>query len=202
MKAHVIALSIGCAILCPRLEAQVSPPVNSATAIFVEPTDDVYLDLIVGAVGWAKGSISTSLGVLQPEDAGPALRRAIEAATKRYSLKPIAMADYTLVCRTRQATRSTPASRTCSMNKAEAILQFSSVKVAGDSGFVGTGVTRVPKGTARTEIVHYCIVLSRNNGQWEVRRSETMIDPDRCPRADGDRGSPHDEIAPQPDVLR
>lgn len=180
-NGSLVLLAVALVISAP-LAAQVSPPATGANPIYVEPSDEVYVELIAGAVDWAKGAIAKSLGVLPPGDASPGLSRAIEAATKRQGLRPIAMEDFTMVCLTRQATRSTPSSRTCSMKGAEAILQFSSVKVAGDSGYVGIGVTRVPKGTSRTEIVHHCISFGRGSDGWEKGRGEVMIDADHCPR--------------------
>lgn len=179
----IVLVSLAAALLAsPRLEAQVSPPARGATPIYVEPSDDVYIDLVDGAVAWARGAIAKSIGVLPPGDASPGLSRAVEVATQRHGLRPIAMEDFTMVCFTRQATRSTPSSRTCSMKGAEAILQFSSLKVSGDSGYVGIGVTRVPRGTSRTEIVHHCVSFGRVSGRWEQGRGETMTDADQCPR--------------------
>jgi hypothetical protein len=164
------------------LAAQVSPPASGANPIYVEPSDEVYVELIAGAVEWARSTVGKSLGVLAPGEASRGLSRAVEVATQTQGLRPIAIEDFTMVCFTRQATRSTPSSRTCSMKGAEAILQFSSVKVAGDSGYVGVGVTRVPKGTSRTEIVHHCLSFGRAGGRWENAGSEKMIDADHCPR--------------------
>lgn len=182
MKALIpIALMISLATAA-RIQAQ--QPDTTKVQV-VEPADDVYIDLIVTATGWAKGSITKSLGVLQNTDAADVLRRAIMAATERHELRPIALDDYVAVCRTRQATRSTPSERTCSMKGAEAVMQFISARVAGDSGFVGISVTRVPKNSTKPESAHYCIALGRKDGKWEARRNETQIDPERCPRGWG-----------------
>lgn len=176
-----IALVISLAVE-PRLHAQ--QPDTTKVQV-VEPSDDVYVDLIVTATGWAKGSITKSLGVLQNDDAANVLRRAIKEATRRHDLKPITLDDYVAVCRTRAASRSAPAERTCSMKGAEAVMQFVSARVAGDSGFVGISVTRVPKNSTRPESSHHCVALGRKDGKWEARRNEDRIDPKRCPRGSG-----------------
>lgn len=182
MKAlALVALLISLAV--PALVQAQQP--DTARIQFVDPPDDMYVDLIVTATGWAKGSIARSLGVLQSADATDLLRRAITEATQRHALRPIELKDYVAVCRTRQASRSAPSERTCSMKGAEAVMQFISAKVAGDSGFVGISVTRVPKNSTRPESFHYCIALARKDGKWEAHQNETKIDAERCPRGWG-----------------
>lgn len=182
MRSDPFALLAVALVTSAPLAAQAGPPATGANPIYVEPSDEVYVELIAGAVDWAKSAIAKSLGVLPPGDAAPGLSRAVEVATQRHGLRPIAMEDFTMVCFTRQATRSTPSSRTCSMKGADAVLQFTSVKVFGDSAYVGFGVTRVPKAGSRTEIVHHCVSFGRAGSGWKQARAETMTDADQCPR--------------------
>jgi hypothetical protein len=152
------------------------------TVTYVEPPDDIYVDLVLAATGWARKSIAKSVGVVQREDAPPVWQRAINAAAKEHDLKVIPLVDYTMVCITRQATRATPMSRSCTMKGAEAVLQFTSVRVSGDSGFVGTSVTRVPRGGQKPESARYCIALGKRGTTWETARGDTTFDRLRCPR--------------------
>jgi hypothetical protein len=170
------------AIVSTPATAQTTSISTGDTVTYVEPPDDIYVDLILAATGWARKSIAKSVGVVQREDASGVWQRAIAAAAKEHDLKVIPLADYTMVCFTRQATRATSMSRSCSMKGAEAVLQFTSVRVSGDSGFVGTSVTRVPRGGQKPESSRYCIALGRKGTAWETARGDTTFDRLRCPR--------------------
>ena len=148
----------------------------------VEPSDESYVQMVVAATGWARGAVTKSLGVLAPADAPANLQRAIDAAAKRHGLKRIALEDYTTVCVTHPATRSAPMSRTCSMKNADAVLQFAEVRVVGDSGFVVTSVTRVPKGGQKPETTRFCILLSKKDWDWEAYRGDAVSENDHCPK--------------------
>jgi hypothetical protein len=175
-KLVLLALS-GLACASASLAAQ-DPPKKEV--IYVEPTDTDYVGMILAATAWAKGNVAKSLGVLQRDEAAPAWRRGIAAAAKEYGLKTIEINDFTMVCFTRQATRSTPMSRECSMKGAEAVLQFNGLRIAGDTGTMVTSVTRVPKNASRTETTHFCFTLDRGTEHWSVLRSEPIADPDKC----------------------
>jgi hypothetical protein len=157
-----------------------STPATRKEIIYVEPTEGDYAAMILAATGWARANVAKSLGVVQQADATPAWKRGIEAAARQYGLKTIDVNDFTMVCFTRQSTRSTPASRVCSMKGADAILQFNTLRIAGDSGAMVLTTTRVPKNAARTETTHYCVVMARQEAGWVALRSDQVTDPDKC----------------------
>jgi hypothetical protein len=183
VRASLFVLSLAAVAAAPVAAQSVSTQGTAARKeiIYVEPTDDDYAGMILAATAWAKSTVSKSLGVLQREEAAPAWKRGVDAAAKAHGLKTIEMNDFTMVCYTRQATRSTPASRVCSMKGADAVLQFNTLRVSGDSGAMVTSVTRVPKNGSRTETTHYCVMFGRKQGaDWESVRSSLVPDPDRC----------------------
>ena len=147
----------------------------------VEPSEETSAQMIIAAAGWAKGSVGKSLGILVAADAPPHLQRAIEAAAKQHGLKRIAFDDYTTVCVSHPATRSAPATRTCSMKGADAVLQFAEIRIAGDSGSVVATVTRVPKGQIKAESKRYCVTLAKRTSDWEALRGEAVTETDNCP---------------------
>lgn len=153
------------------------------TVTFVEPSEDDLVGLIVAAGGWARRSVARSLGVLQRPDEEPIWRRAAAEASQRYALRPISQSDYSVVCgetnQPRQGVRGTP---TCSMKYVDAVLQFNSVRMSRDSGYVTVGVTRVPSGSNRAETVYNCVILAKKAGAWDARRSERVVDIHLCPR--------------------
>ncbi len=155
----------------------------SFTVTFVEPSEDDMVGLIVAAGGWARRTVARSLGVLQRPDEQPLWRRAAAEAAQRYALRPISQSDYTVVCgetsQPRQGVRGTP---TCSMKYVDAVLQFNSVRMSRDSGYVTVGVTRVPSGSNRAETVYNCVILAKKEGKWDARRSERVVDIHLCPR--------------------
>lgn len=180
MRSLLFVLSLPVVLAVPA-HAQSETPAIRKEVIYVEPTEDDYVGMILAATAWAKTTVGKSLGVLQREEAAPAWRRGIDAAAKEYGLKTIAVADFTMFCYTRQATRATPSSRVCSMKGADAVLQFNTLRVAGDSGAMVTSVTRVPRNASRTETTHYCVALVRRQGaNWQPLRSEEVTDPDKC----------------------
>ena len=165
------------------LTAALAAPALGQSVTYVEPSEESYIQLVVAATGWAKSSVSKSLGVLTPADAPANLQHAIDAAARRHDLKRIALEDYTTVCITHPSTRSAPMSRTCSMKGADAVLQFAEVRVAGDSGSVVTSVTRVPKGGQKPETTRLCILLAKDNSDWKAYRGDAVSETDHCPKS-------------------
>lgn len=150
-----------------------------------DPPDDIFVGMAVAATGWTKGSIGAgTVGIFQPDGADPRMRRAIEAATTRYALRPIGPSDYAVVCGGNAPARTSITSRSakCSMKYVDAVIAFNTVMMGRDSGYVGLNVTRVPNGADRLERVNYCITLVRKVDQWEAKRGERALDRHRCPR--------------------
>ena len=178
MKVPLVALAL-MAIASAPVAAQGDPPPKKEV-VYVEPSDDDYAGMIVAATAWARANVSKSLGVLQRDEAPASWRRGVEAAAKRYDLQTIELNDFVVLCNTRQASRSAPASRVCNVKGAEAVLQFNMVRVVGDAGLVLTSVTRVPKGASKTETTHHCLSLVRKGPDWEAQSAQMVPDPDRC----------------------
>lgn len=149
---------------------------------FADPPEDVFVDLMVAAAGWAKGtSGGRSTGVYQPEAADARFKRAVKAVTDRYALRPIFASDFRVVCTSGgNRTSITGQSGRCSMKYVDAVLAFNSIRQGRDSGYVGLSLTRVPTGQNRSERVFYCITLAKNGPQWEPKRNRRVDDPERC----------------------
>ena len=157
--------------------------VGSVTIEFVEPPDDVWVDMAVVAAGWAKSYLAPrTVGIYQAESAEPRFRRAVEAVTNRFALRPIAQSDFSVVCsgNTRSRNSMTTPTAQCSMKYVDAVVGFNSIRIGRDTGYVGVGITRVPNGATRAEQVYYCITLGKKAGEWAFKRSERVIDPQRC----------------------
>jgi hypothetical protein len=170
--------------LSAQVEAETGGRVASMTIRFIEPTEDDYVGLIVAAAGWARRTVARSIGVLQQTTDSPMWEHASRAATQRYALRPISLDDYQVVCggNQPQQTSVSRSSPVCTMKYVDAVLQFTSVRLSSDSGYVGVGVTRVPSGATRSEVTWSCITLARKGAEWDARRSERMEDAHRCPR--------------------
>lgn len=166
-----------------QIEAQTGGEVGSLTVRFVEPPEDVFVDLFVAAAFWAKSSTSArSMGVLQAEGAEPRWRRAVEAVNQRYALRPINPSDFTVVCGNPQTQSTSRGGQRCSMKYVDAVLAFNSIRIRRDSGYVGLNVSRVPSGADRAERIYYCVTLGRVGGEWKARKSDRVVDPQRCLR--------------------
>ena len=166
-----------------QVEAETGTPVGVMTITFVEPSETDYVNLIVAAAGWARKS-TRSLGVLQQSTGHPLWKRASEAATQRYALRPIQLSDYQTVCGTpeRQQTSITQQKSVCTMKYVDAVMQFNAVRMTRDSGYVALSITRVPTGGTRAETTVQCVALARKGAEWEARRADRVIDYHRCPR--------------------
>lgn len=168
------------ALAAPPVRGQSDPAPVRREIVYVEPTEDDYVGMILAATAWARSAVSKSLAVVKRDEAAPAWKRGIAEAGKRHDLKVIEVNDFTMVCYTRQATRATPASRVCSMKGADAVLQFNTLRVAGDSGAMLLSITRVPKNASRTETTHQCVTLARKGAEWTPVRNVEVPDPDKC----------------------
>jgi hypothetical protein len=200
MKVRLVAVSMllpfaACAKKAPQASPtpaaeRVKPGMPTRTEVapgvtryeFAEPPEDVFVDLMVAAAGWAKGmNGGRSTGVYQPEGADARFMRAVEAVTARYALRPIAASDFGVVC-TSGGNRTSISGQTasCSMKYVDAVLAFNNIRQGADSGYVGLSITRVPTGQNRSERVYYCITLANNGQKWEPKRNKRVNDPERC----------------------
>ena len=167
-----------------QIEAQTGIPVTSMSVRFEDPPEDVFVNMVVAAGGWAKGT-ARLIGVYQSPSASPRFRRAVEAVTNRYAFRPIGPSDFAVVCGGNAPSRTSITARTpkCSMKYVDAVLAFNSVMMGRDTGFVGLNITRVPTGTTKAERVYYCIsLLRKGEDAWEAKRSERIVNAARCPR--------------------
>ena len=164
-----------------QIEAATGRPVTSLTIRFVEPTEEDIVAMMVAAAGWARKSVSRSIGILQPTAANPIWLRAAEATTQRYALRPIQQSDFGVVCGSSPAT-SGRSTQGCTMKYVDAVLTFNSFRLTRDSGYVTVGVTRVPSGSNRSETTYRCVTVMRKPGDWEAKHSEQVADYQRCPR--------------------
>lgn len=193
MKSVILALtSVALATACTKKEPEVAAapaqatPATRSTSItvdYVEPPDDLFVEMIVAASAWARRSLGArSIGVYQADAADRRFRIAVEEATRRYSFRPIRQSDFTVVCSGNDRAPTVKSSPTgvCSMKFVDAVMMFNSVRMKGDSGFVGLNITRVPSGATRSEQTHYCVTVLRNGTAWEAKRGERMVDWNRC----------------------
>ena len=173
-----------------QIEAQTGHPVENLTVTmtYVEPPDDLFVEMTIAAAGWAKSSIGARrIGVYQNDGADRRFRMAVEGVTRRFAFRPIGQSDLAVVCNPAARTPSANTSPTvvCSMKYVDAVLTFNSVRMARDSGFVGLNITRVPSGSSRSERTYYCVTLLKKDQQWEAKRSERMVDWNRCRQGTG-----------------
>jgi hypothetical protein len=166
-----------------QIEAETGTPVGSMTLTFVEPSEEDYIGLIVAAAGWARKSVR-SLGILQQTTGHPLWAKASLAATQKYALRPIQPSDYSVVCGQpdRKQTSIANVKEICTMKHVDAVMQFNSVRLTRDSGYVALGVTRVPSGATRAETVYQCVSIARKGNEWEARRADRVADWQLCPR--------------------
>jgi hypothetical protein len=165
-----------------QIEAERGGTVGVMTIRFVEPTEEDVVAMMVAAAGWARKSVSRSIGILQPTAANPIWLRAAEATTQRFALRPIQQSDVQVVCGSASQGSSGRSSGGCSMKHVDAVLMFNSFRMTRDSGYVTVGVMRVPNGSNRSETTYRCVTVVRKPGDWEAKHSEQVVDYRRCPR--------------------
>jgi hypothetical protein len=164
------------------IEAQTGRPVGTMTIRFVEPKEEDIVAMMVAAAGWARKSVSRSIGILQPTASNAIWLRAAEATTQRFALRPIQQSDLQVVCGASPGSTSSRGSQGCSMKYVNAVLMFNSFRMTRDTGYVTVGVIQVPNGSNRSETTFRCVTLLRRPGDWEAKHSELVIDHQRCPR--------------------
>jgi hypothetical protein len=175
---HLAPAILAVLAACAKKEAATVGP--APIVIYSVPPEDVFVDLMVAAAGWAKGANSgRPLGVYQPLDADAPARRGVEAVTTRYGLRPINPSDFVVVCTSAGAT-VTARFGGCSMKYVDAVLAFNGIRMGRDSGYVGLELTRVPSGKNTAENVFYCVTLAKDDSRWQARRSRRVEDPGRC----------------------
>ena len=167
------------------IEAQTGRPVENiaVTINYVEPPEELFESMGVAGASWARRSTGArSMGIYQADGADPRFRKAVQRATSRYSFRPIRSTDFTVVCSgsDRAPTLKSSPTGVCSMKYVDAVLMFNSLRIRGDSGFVGLNVTRVPSGATRAEQTYYCVTILRIGMEWEAKRGERMVDWNRC----------------------
>ena len=66
----------------------------------------------------------------------------------------------------------------CGLNVADVLVQFNSVQITRDSGYIGGLLTDVPRGENKTRTTAFCIVTARHGTDW-IGVQNTVVDAPR-----------------------
>jgi hypothetical protein len=150
-------------------------------------SDDRYVPMALAAAGYVRHIVPGKvIGFFQPDLASPEFREMVDQVTKTYSFPLIRSEDFGVVCKQPSAQQQSgtlaKAATNCSMGRADVVVQFNTVRVARDSGWVGGSTTQAPRNGNRSGQSAFCITLVRQQAKWLAIRSQPVDLGRRCPR--------------------
>jgi hypothetical protein len=179
-RGPIVAIALlvcGCAS-----SAKVPSPPSLAAANGTGPIDEsdvAYDKMAVAAASRIKfiapGKI---VGVYQTNSKSTTLRGMVNTVIEEYGYTEVHPGETDFQCgkTSRQTVVSSVAN--CKFDVADVLVQFNSVQMTRDSGYVGGLLTDVPRGEKRTRTTAFCFVAARHGADW-VGVQNTVVDAPR-----------------------
>jgi len=123
-----------------------------------------------------------SVGMYRTEQQPPTLRALVDKVIAVYDFKEVHVGEATVGCarRERAAARVVSAVPACGIDVADVLVQFNSVQIARDTGYVGGYVTEVLRGESRARTSAFCILTARHGADWVGVTNVTVPAPRDC----------------------
>jgi hypothetical protein len=108
-------------------------------------------------------------------------RGLVTAVLDKYGFREIHPGEAEVACAPRapRGPRTNAASvPSCGLNVADVLVQFNSVQITRESGYIGGLLTEVPRGENKTRTTAFCIVTARHGTDW-IGVQNTVVDAPR-----------------------
>jgi hypothetical protein len=68
----------------------------------------------------------------------------------------------------------------CGFDVAEVLVQFNSIQIVRDTGYVGGLMAEIPRGTSRVRTTAFCILAAHHESGWDAVKYGTVDVPQDC----------------------
>jgi hypothetical protein len=165
---------IACMSASAPLAAQPQTMVASPAA---SDEDASYIRMAVATAGLIKEIASgRSVAVYQTNSQSPVMRGLVNGAIETYGFRELRPGDEAYQCtpQQRRARSMMDALPNCTIDVAEILIQFNSVQMTKDSGYVGGLMTQAVRGETRPRTTAFCLMSARRGPAW-MGTSHTVV---------------------------
>jgi hypothetical protein len=158
--------------------ASAGPPASNTN-------DSEYKSMAVAAAATISDLLpGRTIAMYQTKSKDPSMRAMVSAVIAEYGYKEINAGEAKIICapKAKNAPKAGAASHNedCRYDIAEVLLQFNSLEITRDSGYVGGLMTTVPKGETKGRTEAYCLVASRQRTNWLPAQHSLVRTPSDC----------------------
>jgi len=158
-------------------------PQAMATSTVVSDEDASYIRMAVVTVSQVKElAHGRSVAVYQTDSRSPVIRGLVTGAVETYGYREIHPGDEAYQCtpQQRRARSMMDALPNCTINVAEILIQFNSVQMTKDSGYVGGLMTQAVRGETRPRTTAFCLMSARRGPAWIAIGHSVVPTPRDC----------------------
>jgi hypothetical protein len=187
VRSHAVGVMIAlCVCGCAsRKEPAVPAPVGgmlNTSAADAPVTDAEYDKMGIAAASRIKFiAPGKTVAMYQTNSKSLTFRGLVAAVIDVYGFREIHPGEAEVACAPRapRGPRTVAASvPSCGLNVADVLVQFNSVQITRDSGYIGGLLTDVPRGDNKTRTTAFCIVTARHGTDW-IGVQNTVVDAPR-----------------------
>jgi hypothetical protein len=174
---------------CASSRKEPAPPTPDGArfkpALIEAPTTDVEYDKMgIAAASRIKFiAPGKTVGMYQTNSKSPTFRGLVTTVINEYGYREVHPGEADVACAPRppRGPRTVAASvPSCGINVADVLVQFNSVQMTSDSGYVGGLLTDVPRGGNKTRTTAFCIVTARHGTDWMGVTNSVVDAPRDC----------------------
>jgi hypothetical protein len=124
------------------------------------------------------------IGLYQASSPSSLSGRLVASVIGAYGFVAIRNRDAQMVCAPVPTGRGrltvVESSPNCGFDVAEVLVQFNSIQIVRDTGYVGGLMAEIPRGTSRVRTTAFCILAARHESGWDGVKYGTVDVPQDC----------------------
>jgi hypothetical protein len=187
MTRHVeyraLAAAAGLAAACATSKPAGAP--RPATLPPANAQDSEYVTMGVAAASQVKTVVPDRvIGLYETASTASLSYRLVRSVIDAYGFVAIHTRDAQMICapvpQKRAKLTAIESSPSCAFDLAEVLVQFNSIQIVRDTGYVGGLMAEIPRGTSRVRTTAFCILAARSGTGWDAVKYGTVEVPQDC----------------------
>jgi hypothetical protein len=156
-----------------------------ATQPQVDARDSEYVKMGVAAAAQVRTVVPDQvIGLYQASSPSSLSGRLVASVIEAYGFVSVRSRDAQMICAPTPARRgqltAIESSPNCAFDVAEVLVQFNSIQIVRDTGYVGGLMAEIPRGTRRVRTTAFCILAAHHGSGWDAVKYGTVDMPQDC----------------------